>query len=53
MLCQQQTNWDCYLLALTCQGSCLTRALIIIIIYFLPDVLRAQSRAVSLWELLL
>lgn len=48
VLCQQQTNWDYYLRALTCQGSCLTQALIIVIIYFLPDVLRARSKAVSL-----
>lgn len=48
VLCQQRTNWDYYLLALTCQGSCLTQALIIVIIYFLPDALRARSRAVSL-----
>lgn len=50
VLCQQQTNWDYYLLSLTCQGSCLTQALIIVVIYFLSDVLRARSRAVSLWE---
>lgn len=49
-LCQQQANWDYYLLALTCQGSYLTQALIIIIIYFSSDVLRAWSRAVFLWE---
>lgn len=53
VLCQQQTNWDCYLLYLICQGSCLTQALIIILIYFLPDVPRARGRAMSLWELLL
>lgn len=53
VLCQQQTNWDYYLLAFTCQDSCLTQGLIIIIIYFLPHTLRAQSRAMFLWELLL
>lgn len=53
MLCQQQTNWDYCLLAFTCQDSCLTQGLIIIIIYFLPHTLRAQSRAVFLWKLLL
>ena len=50
MLCQQQTNWDYYLLALTCQGFCRTQALIIVVIYFLSDVLRAWNRAVSLWS---
>lgn len=53
VLCQQQTNWDCYLLALICQGSCLIQALIITVTYFLPGVPRAWSRAVSLGELLL
>lgn len=50
VLCQQQANWAYYLLALTCQGSCLTQALIIIVIYFSSDVLGAWSRAVPLGE---